>query len=155
MWYSFISSSYFNHCTLRWCYIKNILEIILFVKKERRNLAAYTNSTHMKWENYMDKPDRDKRRLEYIWFRKCLSWKEAAQGADGWMGVGAQKFLLLRSECPPLAAARGSTLAKSILCSSSIGPFPPMLLYSWPGQSAKKPPCTSLTLSAAFTVETR
>lgn len=52
----------------------------------------------MKWENYMDKQDRDKRRLEYIWFRKCLSWKEAAQGADGWMGVGAQKFFLLLPE---------------------------------------------------------
>lgn len=30
-----------------------IREIILFVKKERRNLAAHTNSVHFKWQNHM------------------------------------------------------------------------------------------------------
>lgn len=38
-----------------------ILEIILFVKKEGRNLAAHTNSVHFKWQNHMGKQNTDKR----------------------------------------------------------------------------------------------
>lgn len=114
---------------------------MLFVKKERRNLSVYTNSTHIKWENHMDKEDRDKRWFEYIWFRKCLSWSKIASGADGQMRVGAQEVspVMLWPRCPLLAAARGSGPVKRILCSSSIWAFPCCYIPDLGSQQTKHP----------------
>jgi len=111
--------------------------------KERRNLAAYINSTHIKWENHMGKQDTAKWWFENIWFRKCLSWRwwEITPGAG--RSTSARLFCSVLGVCCWQSPSQEDLRLRTAI---------PALLHPCPARPTNRIPCTSPTTTSISSI---